>query len=151
MNTLLKALIQSMIAHPERSLFMGNARQMIVTVSPRDHGRVIGRGGATVYALKAIAEAMNPPVELTVTEPEHDLENGPLPSILGPVEALERLIEEVPDLRDTKITLEPMGERERMVWDVQTAEDMRTVRAIEKVALAIAIMRGNKTFVDVTE
>ena len=142
-------LVRSMLTQPSRMIHFANGSTLRVTVSRPDQGRIVGRGGSNIYAIRSMGEALSPPVNVELTEPEE------IPSVASrepwtAVEAVENAIQIVPSFANTKVKVDPENdEQDRMTWKAKNATCIKAVRAMERIALAIAIVRGNKTFVEV--
>lgn len=143
-------LVRSMLTHTSRMKVQHQGNTTRITVSRPDQGRIVGRGGSNIYAIRNVAEMCDPPLHIELTEPTDLDDNHALPP-WSVVEAVEAAINTVPCLAGTTVKVDPVetGEQERMHWQAKKATDIKTVRAMEKIALAIAIVRGNKTFVEV--
>ena len=153
-------LVRSMLTHTSRMKIKHEGSTIRITVTRPDQGRLVGRGGSNIYAIRNVAEMCDPPLHIELTEPI-DLDDEHAAAPWSVVEAVEAAIAVIPCLAGTKVKVDPVaevtassnvrqpGEQERMHWLARSATDIKTVRAMEKIALAIAIVRGNKTFVEV--
>jgi predicted RNA-binding protein YlqC (UPF0109 family) len=147
----LRNAIKSLCVFHHQTSVIRQGTTLHVKVAKRDHGRVIGRGGQTVYSLRTLAELLESPMTLVIDDPEDDLAGDPAPPW-----AVEQVLSNgtlvIPDLSDSTFELSPVASgKAHLSWNATRIHNMQAVRAMHRVLLSVAIVRGNNTFVEVLE
>lgn len=72
-NILLLRLMKALISEPEKLVpSRDDARDLTVHTWAKDHARLVGKGGETIYALRKLGEYMG--LRLTLADPLHDID-----------------------------------------------------------------------------